>query len=169
MSDKPSADSVPDDKPREPRKLGFSLKSMFIAISVLSVFIAVPVGLLRFVVRTVEDAYLVQNAGYVLVDYMKRHDGAWPQDWDDLQAFVSAGGSGTSISSTLKRSAVGRMLTSRSIRSQSIRMSTSMTRALLFARLGYATVGQRVGKVKVPTRSYFATSNVERMARPRAA
>jgi hypothetical protein len=62
---------------------------MFLAFTVLTVFIGAVFLFLRMIEQTVMDAYRVWGTGDMLVEYMEANDGQWPQNWDDIRQFMA--------------------------------------------------------------------------------
>lgn len=78
-------------KPAE-RPMQFSLRALLLVVAgcavVLSIYFSA-VSLIRYVEDKVSDAYAVEWVVTVVIDHMETHDGAWPQNWDDLRAAYS--------------------------------------------------------------------------------
>jgi hypothetical protein len=57
----------------------------FTAVGLVLLISCGAVYLLRRTETTINDAYAVEWAADMVIEYMKSHDGAWPRSWDDLR------------------------------------------------------------------------------------
>ncbi len=81
---------MPTNNPivREPR-FRFSLKTMFLAFTVLTVIVGGAFIFLRQVEQAVMNAYRVWGTGDMLVEYMKQNNDEWPTGWNDVKEFMA--------------------------------------------------------------------------------
>jgi hypothetical protein len=70
-----------NDKPR----LRFRLRTLFIITTVIAAILGIAVWPFVRAMNGVRNAYAVWWAADMVVEHLKANDGAWPQDWDDLQ------------------------------------------------------------------------------------
>lgn len=61
-----------------------------IVVAVVAVLIAAAIELGREIEEVASNGYRVQEAGDLLVDYMRNVE-EWPRDWEDLHRYVESG------------------------------------------------------------------------------
>jgi hypothetical protein len=67
----------------------FSLKTMLLVFTLLTVIVGGAFSFLRMIEQTVMDSYRVWGTGDMLVEYMKQNNGQWPKEWSDVQEFMA--------------------------------------------------------------------------------